>query len=195
MNRHFLFLSYKRGAETTPVVEGLHRRIKATLSKYGVESFFDRKSIEAGEPWEERIDEFMAKTTLFVALISVDFWLSEQCRRELDLAIKRYESGAAAPKLLFVLADQLDPGDLSFDEEQATRHIAADSSGSDAKQRLEIARQRVQKVRSIAQFNWLGPYHPESGALVRLAFEDKYKVMDQLAQLVNSIKALKGMAQ
>lgn len=175
MDRHPLFLSYKRGPITTPVVERLYRRIKVQLASRGVEPFFDRKSIEAGEPWEPAIDGFIARATLFVAFISIDFWLSEQCRRELDLAIKRYET-EGRPRLLFVLADPLDPNDLAF--------------GDAAVRKSPDAAARMRKVESIGWFNFLGPYAPGSGALVRLEFETPAKADLQLAQLVESIKGL-----
>ena len=154
---------------------------------------FDRKSIEAGEKWEDGIDSFMAKATLFVAFISVDFWLSGQCRRELDLAIARHEQ-EGVPKLLFVLADPLDPNDLAFDEEAARRQVDSDVPSEARAQRAADAAQRVRKVKAVGQFNFLGPYAEHSGALVRLEFENPAKVDLQLAQLVESIKSLKEVA-
>lgn len=192
MVKHFLFLSYKRSAATTPAVERLYKRIKVLLASRGVEPFFDRKSIEAGEAWEAGIDGFIAKTTLFVAFISVDFWLSEQCRRELDLAIARYET-EGVPKLLFVLADPLNPNDLAFDETQARQHVVADVPAEERDRLAADAAQRVRRVQGIGEFNFLGPYEPNSGALVRLEFEDPAKIDLQLAQLVESIKGLKGV--
>ena len=192
MATHPLFLSYKRSAETTPVVERLYKRIKVQLTKHGVEPFFDRRSIEAGDTWQKGIDDFMARATHFVAFISIDFWLSEQCRRELDLAIGRYKK-EGVPRLLFVLADQLSPNDLAFDETEACSHTDANASAADGQRHVAEAAERVRKVKGIGEFNFLGPYDPQSGALVRLEFENPAKADLQLAQLVESIKGLKGI--
>ena len=194
MTEHYLFLSYKRGPDTTAAVERLFKRIKVELHSRGVKPFFDRRSLEAGDEWEAGIDDFIAKTTLFVAFISIDFWLSDQCRRELDLVIKRYEEEGTRPKLLFVLADQLDPTDLAFDEEEARTHLDAAMQSQAGTQLIADAAQRVRKVKGIGQFNFLGPYDERSGALVRLEFENPTKVDLQLAQLVKSIKELKEVA-
>ena len=192
MATHPLFLSYKRSADTTPVVERFYKRIKAQLARHGVEPFFDRRSIEAGEKWQESIDDFMARATHFVALISIDFWLSEQCRRELELAIGRYAK-EGVPRLLFVLADQLSPDDLAFDEAEARSHTDANASSAEGERRVAEAAERVRKVKGIGDFNFLGPHDPQSGALVRLEFENPAKWDLQLAQLVESIKGLKGL--
>ena len=183
MTEHNLFLSYKRGPETTPVVERLYNRIRVELMGRKVKPFFDRKSIEAGEAWEAKIDDFMKTTTLFVAFISIDFWLSAQCMRELELAVDRYEV-EGAPRLLFVLADQLAPSDLAFDEQWASRRENATAAAE--------ARARVNRVKSIGQFNFLGPYDA-AGALVRLEFENPAKIELQVAQLVASIKELREL--
>ena len=183
MTEHKLFLSYKRGPETTPVVERLYNRIRVELMGRKVKPFFDRKSIEAGEAWEAKIDDFMKTATMFVAFISIDFWLSTQCMRELELAVDRYEV-EGAPRLLFILADQLAPSDLAFDEQWASRREGAAAA--------TVAGARVNRVKAIGQFNFLGPYDA-AGALVRLEFEHPTKVDLQLAQLVATIKGLKEL--
>lgn len=76
MTERNLFLSYKRGPETTPLVERLYNRFLVELRTRNVKTFFDRKSIEAGEAWETKIDNFMKTAAFFVAFISIDFWLS-----------------------------------------------------------------------------------------------------------------------
>lgn len=183
MEEQFLFLSYKRGPLTTPAVQRLYDRVRVELMGRKVRPFFDRKSIEVGDAWEARIDDFMKTATLFAAFISIDFWLSTQCMRELELAVNRYET-EGAPRLLFILADQLAPGDLAFDEEWASKRenpVAAAAAGA-----------RVNRVKAIGQFNFLGPYD-DAGALVRLEFENPAKIDLQLAQLVTTIKGLKEL--
>lgn len=183
MEDRFLFLSYKRGPLMTPAVERLYNRVRVELKGRKVQSFFDRKSIESGDAWEGKIDDFMKTATLFAAFISIDFWLSAQCMRELELAIHRYEK-QGAPRLLFILADQLSPSDLAFDDDWASRRDDAASAAA------TVA--RVNRVKAIGQFNFLGPYD-DAGALVRLEFENPAKLDLQLAQLISTIKGLKEL--
>jgi hypothetical protein len=158
-----LFLSYKRGPLATPAAERLYHRGLVQLAKWKV--FFDQKSIEAGDAWAPAIDQFMAGATHFLAFVSVDYWLSEQCRRELGLALARRDHGPE-PRLLFVLADDLSPSDLEVDPSPA-----------------------VQRIRNLGQINFLGPYDA-GGRLVRLRLEDPVALDAQLAALVQRLKAL-----
>lgn len=185
MSDQFLFLSYTRGAMTTPAAQRLFNRAAVQLPS-NVKTFFDQKSIDASDEWTPAIDDFLAKTTLFLAFISIDYWLSPRCRRELEAAIKRYEScppppPPRLPRLLFVLADKLDPNDLALDEAQARVRVAATPEAAD-------------RIQRIGQINFLGP-HDAAGKLVRLKLEDSVLLDDQLADLVGKIKTvLAGMA-
>ena len=182
MAEQFLFLSYKRGPQTTPIAERLHDRIGVQLGDIPVESFFDAKSIDAGEEWEPAIDTFLAKANFFVAFVSIDYWLSKQCMRELRIAVAQYER-ERRPRLLFILADQLEPSDLAFDAKSA-------AGRADAKM-VEAASEEVRKVKNLGQINFLGPY--DTGAsLVRLPVEDFAASDRHLAAMVKKIRTLTG---
>ena len=179
MSDQFLFLSYKRGPATTPAAQRLYDRLRVQSPK--TETFFDQKSIDVGDAWEPAIDASLARTTHFLAFISIDYWLSAQCRRELDLALARYEAcpkppPPRVPRMLFVLTDKLDPNDLSLDVGKARARVAGmpDAAG---------------RVARIGQINFLGPYDA-AGRLVRLRLEDQALLDDQLADLVAAIKTL-----
>ncbi len=103
-----IFISYKRGEPTTRIAEMLFKRIKVNLgAAYEfADPFFDKRSIEAGDVWSEQIEQALAETTHFIALLSDDYWLSEQCQRELLEAVNRYEQ-CGVPRLLFVLTEKL----------------------------------------------------------------------------------------
>ena len=174
----YLFLSYQRSALTTPAVERLSRQARVLLKSSGVDVFFDQRSIDAGAAWEPAIDAALARTTHFLAFVSVDYWLSEQCMRELDAAVSRYER-TAAPRLLFVLADQLDPNDLALDSSAAAQQLAEGAHSAAP----------MRRVSSAGQINFLGPYN-DAGRLVRLAFESPALLNDQLAALITRIKPL-----
>lgn len=173
-----LFLSYQRSALTTPAVERLSRQAQVLLRSAGVTVFFDQRSIDAGAAWEPTIDAALARTTHFLAFVSVDYWLSAQCMRELDAAVSRYEQ-TGAPKLLFVLADQLDPNDLALDSSAAAQRLAQGENSAAP----------MRRVSSAGQINFLGP-HDAAGRLVRLAFESPALLNDQLAALIARIKQL-----
>jgi TIR domain len=183
VSEHRIFLSYKRDDLTTAAVERLYKHL-CVVSGYDCDKlFFDQKSIDAGERWEEKIDEFMSTATLFVAFISIDFWLSKQCMGELLLAINRYER-ENCPHLLFVLADALAPEHLAFDRQGAMNLAGA------AEAEADDAEKRVRQVKSIAQINFLGPYD-DGGRLVRLETENPVRRDIQLARMVDAILRLK----
>jgi hypothetical protein len=187
-----LFLSYRRSPETTPVVERFYNRARVQLA--GVTTFFDKKSIDAGEQWEPTIDAFLDKTSLFAAFVSVDFWLSEQCKRELEMALARYEqTQPARPRMLFILADALKPSDLTLDAPAATDAPAPMdvAQASAALEKLGEAAPSFKRIRHLGQFNFLGPYD-EGGRLVPLAIGQPQKLDSQLAAMIETIKGLRS---
>lgn len=178
MTGKHLFLSYRRSATGTPAVERLSKRARVQLASTGVQVFFDKQSIDAGDAWSPAIDEALARVTHFLAFVSIDYWLSEQCMRELETAVARYER-TGVPRLLFVLADQLDPNDLALDPEAATRRLTQD----------EASAAPLRRVASAGQINFLGPYDA-AGRLVRLDLESPARLDDQLAALIETLKPL-----
>jgi hypothetical protein len=171
-----IFLSYKRGEPTTEIAELLFKRIQVNLEgdTYGFsETFFDQHSIDAGADWNEEIDQALAETTHFVALLSDDYWLSKQCQRELQDAVALYEQ-KGSPKLLFVLTEKMDPNALS---------IATNSKTAALKTPFP-------KVKNVGQINFLGPYD-QAGRLVKLKCNDITALKDQLFDLTQDIKKLK----
>ena len=179
MSQRSLFLSYKRGPAVTPAAKRLYDRLRVQAAD--IEVFFDQTSIDAGNEWAPAIDDFMVRATHFVAFISIDYWLSPQCRRELDLALARYEAcpkppPPRVPRLLFVLIDKLDPNDLALD-------VAT------ARAKVENMRDAADRVHRIGQINFLGPYDA-ARRLVRLKLESETLYDDQLADMVAAVKAL-----
>jgi hypothetical protein len=168
-----IFISYTRGEPTTQIAEMLYKRIKVNLSAYGfAETFFDKRSIDAGDPFSEEIDQAMAQTTHFIALLSDDYWLSEQCQRELQDAVNRYEQ-SGLPKLLFVLTEKMDPNALL---------MAQDGKSAGLKTPFP-------KVQHLGQINFLGPYD-QAGRLSKLKCNDEIALKDQLYDLIQDIKKI-----
>ena len=167
-----IFISYKRGEPTTHVAELLFKKIRINLGKsYGfAEPFFDKRSIDAGDLWGQEIDLALAETTHFIALLSDEYWLSEQCQRELLAAVNRFEQ-SGLPKLLFVLTELMDPNALSL-------------AGDDKTAGLKTP---FPKVEHLGQINFLGPYD-NTGRLSKLKCKDDIALKDQLYDLVQDIK-------
>lgn len=175
MSVHRLFLSYNRGPATTPAMERLDKRVRVQLKVHGVEPFFDQRSIAPGESWSDEVKHALAGATEFLAFVSIDYCLSEQCQRELETAVARYER-ERRPRLLFVLADALDPGDIEVDSARAV-------------ERLALQAPPARRLQRLGDINFLGPYNA-AGRLVPLALHDPDELERQLAALVAAIKRL-----
>ena len=173
-----LFLSYQRSESTTRAVERLSRRARVQLRLSPSQVFFDQHSIAPSANWQAEIDAALARCSHFLALVSVDYWLSEPCMHELDVAVSRYEL-SSSPQLLFVLADRLDPNDLAIDSSAAVQRLAQG----------EHSALQMRRVASAGQINFLGPYDA-AGRLVRLVFENPSLLDDQFAALVDRIRLL-----
>lgn len=178
-----LFLSYKRGVRMTPAVERFYDRLSIQVDG---DVFFDRRSIDAGDEWWPRIDEFLRDATHFVAFVSIDYWLSVQCRRELDIALDRYEASLVPPplrqpRLLFVLADPLSPAGLRLDRGAASLTVRNAITTAEAGARA--------RPNGIGHINFLGPYDA-AGQLVRLRIEDEVVYDVQLNEMIAEINRL-----
>lgn len=169
-----IFISYKRGEPTTAIAELLYKMIKVNLTAYGFsETFFDKQSIDAGTPWNPVIDQALIETTHFIALLSVDYWLSEQCQQELLDAVERWQQHGL-PKLLFILTEELDPNALQM-------------SGNT---QSAILNTPFPKVKHLGQINFLGPYD-QTGRLSVLKCNDLPALKSQLFKMLQELKAIK----
>lgn len=173
MGNKYIFISYKRAEPTTMVAEQLYKRIVVNLEGHGFEKpFFDMESIDAGGLWDPMIDQALDRTTHFVALLSDDYWLSEQCQRELVGAITRWEQHGV-PKLLFVLTERMDPSALVIKQGQDGAAV----------------NRKFPKIESLSQINFLGPYDT-AGRLIRLNCSDHNILGDQLFSLIEDIRKI-----
>ena len=174
MTKRHVFLSYKRAELTTPVAEMFYKRLAINLGTDFEKPFFDKKSIEAGDLWSPAIDAALDSCTHFIALLSDDYWLSEQCQRELQDAAERYAQNGR-PKLLFVLTEMMNPSALVLDVDQKSAQVATP----------------FPRVQNLGQVNFLGPYD-SAGRLVRLKCDPKEQVAlsDQLYDLMLIVKQL-----
>lgn len=160
----------------TPVATRLRDRVQVELGG-DVFPFMDRASIDVGDSWPATLDQELAQATLFAAFISVDYWTSEHCRKELDVAIARRTAAAnGRPRILLILAEKLNLSRLTLSNKEAMDLLAAGAESRDG----------FGKIRALGDINFLGPYNP-SGQLVRLHYEDRHALDDQLASMTNKI--------
>lgn len=165
-----VFISYKHAEPSTQVARKLRNALAVVSEALGFEVFLDDDAILASEQWKERIDGALAGMTHFVALLSDDYWLSGECRRELNEAIKRYEDGGKT-RLLFVLLDDMRPDLLSLNgDRKAGRLLDADA--------------RIQRIGDI---HFLGPFNAAK-QLVRLEWENPAVLRDQIRQLIDHLE-------
>lgn len=168
-----IFISYKRAEPTAQVAEQLYKHIKVNLTAHGfAEPFFDRQSIDVGDSWSTAIDLALTNTTHFIALLSVDYWLSEQCQRELQQAVRLYQE-TGKPRLLFVLTEKMDPDALL---------ITPDGRSATMKTPFP-------QVEKLSQINFLGPYD-SAGRLISLDYVNRAVLNNQIFDLVQNIKHL-----
>ncbi len=73
------------------------------LSKYDVDIWYDRQSLDAGARWVRTIGEELANRDLFLIILTPDSWKSEWVREELDLAF------AAKKPIIALILKQTQP--------------------------------------------------------------------------------------
>jgi tetratricopeptide (TPR) repeat protein len=133
------FVSYARNDNASGWITRFLDELKAEHEKFApgrpLKPFFDRDDIRSLDDWRHRIfNEGLAKSRLFVAFISPNYFASEWCRREwkawIDTEIAKHILSAGAAPIYFVevpgfvgkvagLSEQQMLG-----EEEVARHVA-----------------------------------------------------------------------
>jgi tetratricopeptide (TPR) repeat protein len=105
------FVSYARADNTDGWVTRFLEELKAEHAKFelghALEPFFDKEDIRSLDDWQHRIfNEGLAKSRLFVAFISPNYFASEWCRREwkawIDTEIAKHILSAGAAPIYIV---------------------------------------------------------------------------------------------
>lgn len=162
-----VFISYKHVEHSTRVARRLRNALEVVSDALDFRVFLDDEELRAGDGWQEEVNEALAGMTHFIALLTDEFWLSPECRRELNAAINRYEDGRKTV-LLFVLVDDMRPDLLSLNADRRAGRLVSDDP----------------RVRRIGDIHFLGPYNP-AGQLVRLQWENEAVLRDQIKQLID----------
>lgn len=174
---HRVFLSYRHGT-LTPSVEKFHNKLRVNGRGMGLAgSFMDAKAIAAGQFWRGEVEQALARATRFVAFLEDDYWLSDECQKELQAAVDRYSTGDGL-QLLFVKAGEIDPALLLFD----------DLPNGSAAPKDQTRRQ----LKRVGDLEFLGPKDEATQRLVTLAPFGDPRLDGQLFQLLKRLQATLG---
>ena len=107
-------------------------KISSKLKEWGIEPFhyIDENKIPLGEKWEEQLPNNIKTSQIFVALISKGYLESPYCRKEEEIALRRYKEGKLKfiPYYLEKVAVNYDPQGRNFSdlipEEQVERILS-----------------------------------------------------------------------
>lgn len=166
MPQPYLFISYKHGDPSTRIARFVYDYFLAVSDGLGFDIFMDDKSIVGGDQWTAEVEQALARTTHFLALLDTAYWLSPECRRELRYALNGWET-RESPRLLFVKAAEIRPDLFTFNKDRQTGELTSDDP----------------QVKKVGDLHFLGPFDGNT-QLVRLQWEDPAKLGDQVAQLL-----------
>lgn len=170
MTEKLIFISYKRAGDTAHIAEMLDKKIRVNLTAAGFRAWCDPRAIEAGDAWSADTDAALAQASHFIAVLSDEYWSSEQCQQELLGAVERRQR-EGAPALLFIPTDKIEPGALE---------ISPDG-------KIGKLNKPFPKAKDLEQINVLGP-HDEAGHLLVLACaKDAPLLAGQLYALVHDL--------
>ena len=96
-----VFISYKHSDRWTPIARRFHLRLEVLAPALGVTIFRD-EAIDPGELWRKEVQQALAKTTHFVVLLCDEYWVSEECQRELRHALERFAPAATRLRSFFL---------------------------------------------------------------------------------------------
>lgn len=167
---HHIFISYKHGDPSTKIAKSFYDHLAAVSDGLDFDIYMDDKDNLAGDIWSENVATALQRCTHFIALLNTAYWLSKECRRELRVALERFEHGQI-PRLLFVKAEEIRPDLFRFDKDRGTGELTSDDP----------------QIRKVSDLHFLGPFD-QNIQLVRLDWENQGKLSDQFAQLLNRLE-------
>jgi hypothetical protein len=162
-----VFISYKHVEHSTRVARRLRNALEVVSDALEFNVFLDDEDLRAGDGWQAEVNAALAGMTHFIALLTDEYWLSPECRRELNEAINRYEDGKKT-RLLFVLVDDMRPDLLSLNRDRRAGRLVSDDP----------------KVQRLGDIHFLGPYN-SAKQLVRLKWEDEATLRDQIKSMID----------
>ena len=158
------FVSYARADDRdgwiSAFVETLVEEHRKFTGGRSLTPFFDKQDIHGLDDWRLKIYDKLAKSRLFLAFISPNYFASEWCRREwrawIDLEVSKHILSAGAAPLYIVDV----PGLLDDRDEQEVARCVADMCGVPAPRELFLnsASSLIHQLRR-RQFNVVQPFY------------------------------------
>ena len=170
MASHFVFISYKHGDPSTKIAQAFHDHLAAVSDALDMDIYMDDKDNLGGDVWSEKVNQALDQCTHFIVLLNTAFWLSTECRRELRVALERYER-SQSPRLLFIKAEEIRPDLFTFDKER----------------KLGLLKSEDPTVKKVSDIHFLGPFDKDL-QLVRLNWESPGRLSDQFSQLLDRLE-------
>lgn len=167
MSGPLVFISYKHADPSSMVATKLRDKLEVVSDGLGFRVFLDDEDLRAGDTWEQELQTALGEMSHFIALLSDDYWLSRECRKELAQAINRFEDGRRT-RLLFVMVEEMRPDLLTLSRDRSSGRLASDDP----------------QIQRIGDIHFLGPFDANK-RLVRLEWENPARLRDQLKQLVD----------
>lgn len=182
-----LFVSYARADDAGGWVAGFVEELLVEHQRFSggraLTRFFDRSEIRGLDDWRHRIYSALAKSRLFVAFISPNYFASEWCRREwrawIDTEIaKHILSGGAAPIYIVEVPGLVGKGQLAEHEvaKRVAKLCAVKLPGNGF---VESAAAVVKEIRR-RQFNAVQPFYMQGTDALRR--DDLRRVLAELAK-------------
>lgn len=172
MTAPLVFISYKHAPPFAEMARLLHLKLKPVCRKLKSQLYIDTDT-PPGAEWQAEVDKHLAMTSHLVVLLCDAYWESDACMHELYAVTERFgaakANGAAAPRLLFVRAADINPAYLTFDEGRERGILSHDP-----------------RINSVADINFLGPYDLDGNRqleILRHPDEDPFYLDRQLGQL------------
>lgn len=165
-----IFISYKHADTSTQVAQRLYNKLQVYADALSLQVYLDDKSNKGGDVWSDEIEAALNAMTHFIGLLSDEYWLSEQCKRELLHAVKRFEKDKSV-RLLFVMTEKMDPSLLTLNTARSSGKLVSDNPA----------------IQKLGDLHFLGPFD-QNTCLERLAYDDKPKFGDQLEQLIARLR-------
>jgi hypothetical protein len=101
------------------------------LTGESIELFLDKDDLSWGEDWRERIDDGLASTAFFIAVLTPRYFMSVECRRELrSFAEKAIQMGVKELVMPLLYADVPGVESGTTSDELVEANARADASGA-----------------------------------------------------------------
>jgi TIR domain len=163
-----VFISYRHEVPSTLIATEFYKALRAVRDHFGFDLFMDKSSIEPGDRFVNEILDGLNRTTHFLALLDVEYWSSDYCRKELDHVLARWEKGEDV-RILFVKAGEIKPEWMKLKREREAEGIRTEA-----------------QIERIGDLQFLGPFDGAS-RLIRLKHENIGELRDQIGDLVKEL--------